>query len=418
MLAAGAVVLLIFLSGGLAARPLLPPQPQAVAPNLDAGISQIRAGDFISALVTLNDVATELSARPDLATTLARARAYQALAYTLLDQPDRARAFAALALSADPRIAVNAPEFTPALIALFGELRRPTTQEPEAEGDAANRGGGLQEALLAYLRAFQALPEPPEVAADQRLREKIVRVVQQLATKPVVSERARSHYTKAQDLLDAEAILGGVAGTASQQAAAELRQAIRLAPWWADAIYRLATVQQRLNLVDEALVNLGLYRLADPEGYAARAARAVPRDVAAVPPAAPPVVPKPAGPALIYIYWPEQQRGGGRQKIFCNGQQVAELQNNRFVVLRAAAGTHDLAFRNKHVAAVVEAGREYHFRTSIEGHWQFAMGPEIRPVAPEAAKAEMSQQEMKVNDARRTRSAECGVPPAARGRRD
>ena len=87
------------------------------------------------------------------------------------------------------------------------------------------------------------------------------------------------------------------------------------------------------------------------------------------------------------------------------------------MILRAAAGTHDLAFRNKHVTAVVEADRVYHFRTSIEGHWQFAMGPEIRLMATEAAKAEMGQQKMKINDAKRTRSAECVAPSTTGGRR-
>ena len=216
------------------------------------------------------------------------------------------RGFAAQALAADPNIAINAPEFPPAVVAMFGELRRPANRDPEAEGDAASQTGGLQEALLAYLRAYQALPEPAAAAADQRLREKIVRVVQKMATKPVVSDDARSHLSKAQDLLDAEAILGGAVGKASEQAAVELRQAIRLAPWWGDATFRLATVQQRLNRVDEALVNLGIYRLADPEGFAARAGRAAPRDASAAPPvaAAPPVVPKPSGPAMIYISGP------------------------------------------------------------------------------------------------------------------
>lgn len=128
------------------------------------------------------------------------------------------------------------------------------------------------------------------------------------------------------------------------------------------------------------------------------------------PPAVAPMVPRPLGPATIYIYWPEQQRGGGRQKVSCNGKQVAELQNNRYVILKAAPGSHDLAFRDKHVTVVAEAGREYYFRTSIEGQWRFAMGPEIRLTVVDAARTEMQQQGMAVNDARRTLSTECVVP--------
>ena len=219
---------------------------------------------------------------------------------------------------------------------------------------------------------------------------------------PAVPDQARAHLTRAQDLLDAEAILGGAAGVASQQAAAALRQAVRLAPWWPDPIFPLATVLQTLNRSEEALLNVALYRLADPDGYAARAERAGT--------AGTPLAPKVLGPATIYIYWPKQQRGGGRHKVSCNGQQVAEIANNRVVVLKAAAGTHDLAFRDKHVTAVVEAGREYHFRASIEGHWRFAMGPEILLTDADVARAEIRDQGMVMNEARRTNRTECTAP--------
>lgn len=422
MLPSSAFLLVIVLIVGAAGLPLVPPQSQPASAKLDAGITQVRSGDFFGALVTLNEVVTDVSVRPDLATVLARARAYQALAYALLDQPERTREFVSLALAADPNVATDAPEFTPAVAALFNELRRrpATTQSPEAVGDGAVQAGATQEAFLAYLRAFQALPEPMPPADDQRLREKIVRVVQKMITKPVVSDAARTHFSKAQDLLDAEAILGGAVGSASQQAAVELRQAVRLAPWWGDAAFRLATVQQRLSRVDEALVNLGIYRLADPTGFAARAERAAPRDATAASPAAvaPPVVAKPAGPALIYIYWPKQQRSSGKHEVFCNGQLVAEMQNNRYVVLKAAAGTHDLAFLKKHETVVVEGGREYYFRASIEGHWKFALGEQLRPTVTDAAKAEMLDKGTSLNAAKYTRSAECSVAaPATGGRR-
>lgn len=411
------MALAVSIGGPFALAPTAFAQAPTSPTDLVTGINQVKAGDYFGALVTLNTVVNELASRIDQLSLVARARAYQALSYALLEQPERAREFATLALAADPNVATDAPEFTPAVAALFTELRqRPAPrQSPEAVGDGAIQAGATQEAFLAYLRAFQALPEPMAATDDQRLREKIVGVVQKMTTKPVVPDDARSHFSKAKDLLDAEAILGGAVGKASDQAAVQLRQAIRLAPWWGDAAFQLATVLQRLNRVDEALVNLGIYRIADPAGFAARAGRAAPRDPAT--PAATAGAAKPAGPALLYIYWPEQQRGGGRQKLFCNGQQVADLQNNRYVVLRAAPGTHDLAFRDKHVPAVVDADRVYHFRTSIEGHWQFAMGPEIRLIANDAAKAEMSQQEMKVNDARRTRSAECAAPSTGSGRR-
>ena len=374
-------------------------QTPTAATNLATGISQVRAGEFFTALFTLNQVVRQTSDRGEDVELLARAHAFRAMAYAGLNQADRARAAVALALKADPAIVVAAPDFSMAAVGLFAELRRPLPADPEAAGTAAEQMGRPQEALLAYVKAYQALPDPAPATDDRRLREKIIKMAHEPGVAPAVPDDARAHQARAQDLLDAEAILGGAAGVASQQAAAALRQAIRLAPWWPDVTFQLATVLQRLNRGDEALINLGLYRLADPDGYAARAGRAAT--------GATPVAAKAVGPATIYVYWPEQQRGGGRQKVHCNGKRVAELQNNRYVVLTAAAGTHDLAFREKHVTAVVEGGREYHYRVSIEGQWRFAMGEQIRLTTPAAATIEMREQGMALNDARRTRGTEC-----------
>jgi tetratricopeptide (TPR) repeat protein len=388
-------------------------QDQSAQANLDAGIRELREGNFIRALVTLNDVIAKLSMGTGQSTILARAHAYEALAYTQLGDPDAAKTSALLALTASPNIVIDPVEFTPAAVALFAAVRGPSMLDPEAAAGAAEQSGRFQEAFVAYLRAFQALPDPPPAAADARLREKVIRVAQQLAATPLVPQEARDHLRKAQDLADAEAILGGTSGTALQQAV-ELRQAIRLAPWWPDPMIRYATVLQKLQRVDEALLNLNLYRLADPDGYAAIVGRAAPK---ALPEAtAPAAIPTPVGPAVIYVYWPEQQRGGGRQKVMCNARKVADLQNNRFMILKAGAGTYHLTFRNNDVTAVVEGGREYYYRASIEGQFQFAQGAQLRPVSTDAAKVEMREQKMKINDAKRTFGAECTAAAPARGR--
>ena len=388
-------------------------QAPSAADNVAAGIKHLRTGDFFRAVLTLNEAVAQLANQPGDPKMLARVHAFRAMAYTALDQPERARAAVTLALAADPAIAVSAGEFNPAVVALFAAAKAPAVANPEAAGQAAEQEGRGQDAFLAYLTAYRALPEPPTPADDQRLRERIIGVVRKLGTAPAIPPEAREHAAKADRLLEAEAILGTTAGASSQAAAAELRKAVRIAPWWAEPAFKLATVSQKLERVDEALLNLNLYRLADPDGYAATVARAAPTAPVATA-SLERAVPRPPGPATIYIYWPEQQRGGGRQKVLCNGKQVAELQNNRFVVLTAAAGTHDLVFRDKHVTAVVENGREYHYRASIEGQWRFAMGPDIRLTVTEAAKDEMRAQGMAPNDARRTRSTECVAPRAPR----
>ncbi len=382
----------------------LSPATAAQAPsapaNLATGISQVRAGEYFTALFTLNQVVRQATGDP---ATLARAHAFRAMAYAGLNQLDRARAEVALALAAAPAIVVNAPDYSPATVGLFAEERRPLPANPEDAGRALEQAGRLPQAFVSYVEAYQSLAAPvPPAADDRRLREKIIGLAARLEPAPPVPSEALAQVKRAQDLLDAEAILGGAAGVASQQAAAALYEAIRLAPWWPDAMFQLATVLQRLDRAEEALLNLDLYRLADPAGFAAKAGRAAGRKPAEPAASAP-------GPATLYVYWPKQQRGGGRHKVQCNGQQVAELQNNRFVMLKAAPGSYDLAFREKHVTVEAEAGREYFFRASIEGHWRFAMGEEIRLTESGLAREEMRRQEMSANDARRTFAVECGA---------
>ena len=74
-------------------------------------------------------------------------------------------------------------------------------QQPSAQtAPAAEQARRLQETFLADLRAFQALQDPPPAADDQRLREQIITVVQQLDTKPLIPAEARAHVKQADDL--------------------------------------------------------------------------------------------------------------------------------------------------------------------------------------------------------------------------
>lgn len=389
-------------------------QEPTTASTLAAGIGRIRADDFIGALVTLTDVVNQVAGNTEQAATLARARAYQAVTYTLLDQPERARSFAQLALTADANVVVDAADVTPSVAALFSEVRRSAVQNqnPEAAGDAADRAGGFQEALLAYLRAFQALPEPQATADDRRLREKILKIVGKLGTAPpIIPQEAHDHLTKAQDLLDAEAVLGGGAGTASKHAAAELRRAIRIAPWWPEPMLRYATVMQTLKRSDEALLNLGLYRLADPDGYAAMVDRATPKAVAEKLNAAPAAAPS-VGPATIFVYWqPAMRAMGVKPKTLCDDQHVADLQNGRFVRLSAAAGTHTIKVRDRSISGHFDGGQDHYVRVSIEGYPAHLA---LRFVSVNEATAEMQKRKIVMNDANRTFSGECKAVSARR----
>jgi len=384
-------------------------QIQAQAPpaaaNLATGISQIRAGDYFAALFTLNQVVRQTSAPSEDSATLARAHAFRAMAYSGLGQSERARVAVMLALKADPNVAVGATDFSPATVALFAEARRPVSANPETAGQEAEQAGRFQQAFLSYLNAFQSLPEPPASADDQRLREKIIGVVRKLEAKPPVPQEARDHLRNAQDLLDAEAILGSAAGTASQQAAAELRQSIRIAPWWPDAIFRFATVLQKVQRVDEALVNLSLYRLADPEGYAAMVGRVAPK-TGADRSATTAADAKSVGPATLYVYLLR----GATSKIRCDGQPIADLEDFHYVKLNVSPGNHTIKVRDSEIVAAFEANREVYLRFSREG---YPARYKLRLASPNEAPEELRKRSVVANDPKRTFSAECKAGTSA-----
>lgn len=383
---------------------LTPPTLSAQAPPaLAEAVRLLRSGDALTGLMSLNDVVNQPG---NDAATMARIHAFRAQAYLMLDQPERAKAAMALSLKADPNVTLAAGEFTPAVIALFDDARKPPSTDPEAAGQTAELERRFQQAFLSYLTAYQALPNPAPDADDRRLRERIIRVVQRLDTAPAIPAEAREHVRKADALLEAEAILGGAAGS-SQTAATELRMAVRSAPWWPDAAFKLAQISQKLQRVDEALLNLAMYRLADPAGYAASAEKANPRAPAA--PVAPAAPAAPAAVGTVVVYRPSMFIGSAaRAKVECNGVRMADLQNGRVVRFTAPVGDQALNFAGKKLTVKVEGGQTYYYRIAPA-----MMGMSLKtPTAAEAA-AEFKEENVKDNDAKRTMSSEC--KPVAAG---
>ena len=377
--------------------------------GLAAAISQIQARDFVNALVTLNEVVAQQAKRPEQATTLATAHAYRAAAFIGLEQPEWARGAALEALKADSRIIVTAAAFGPRVAALFEAARSPA-RDPEAVGQAAETAGRFQDAFLAYLSALQSLTEPPAAGDDQRLREKIIKMVAKLEPKPAVPEEARTRLAKADALLAAAP--AGSSDSAVAQAAIDLRQAVRIAPWWPDAIVRLATTLQRSGRFDDALINLSLYQLADPEGYAATVGvvsppRAEPERV--TPAAREPTV---VSPALIYVYFPHAARGlGVKSKVLCDGQKIADLAHEHYIVFRAASGFHNFEFKGQKAGGSFEGGKDHYFRVGIEGYPAHFV---LRATSPQTAAAEIRDKKVLRNEPQNTFSAECTSVAAPR----
>jgi Tfp pilus assembly protein PilF len=352
----------------------LPPQVHAQAPsdaNLAAGISQLKARDFVGALVTLNEIVAREANRPGQEMTVARAHAYRAAAFIGLEQSAWAMAAALEALKADPRIVIAPGEYDARVVTLFETARNPA-RDPEAAGQTAEMAGRLQDAFLGYLSALQSLPEPPPPAADQRLRERIIKVVQKLEPKPEVPEEARTLLTKAETLLNAASAPGATSDVAAAQAAIELRRAVRIAPWWPDAMATLAMAAQRADQVDEARMNLNLYQLSRGNGH----------PVAAADSAAPAAAAAPATnvQAVIYVYFPPAARGlGAKSKLICDGQRVADLTHKHYVVMNAAPGFHTFEYMKRTISASFEGGKEHFIRLGIAGYPAHITLPLIEP---------------------------------------
>ena len=96
--------------------------PAAIAArqvSFDTAVADLRAGDPLRGLASLNELLKQSPQSPQLAMI----HAYRALAYARMEQRDRARAAAAQALQADPKLTLGPPDFTPDVISLFEGLR-------------------------------------------------------------------------------------------------------------------------------------------------------------------------------------------------------------------------------------------------------------------------------------------------------
>ncbi|MEK6651447.1 MAG: tetratricopeptide repeat protein [Nitrospirota bacterium] len=103
---------------------------------------------------------------------------------------------------------------------------------------------------------------------DNALREKIIKLAQEIKPAPAVPEEARRHFIKA-TTLQTEAKNPDDYDLPIQ----EYRQALLLAPWWSDAYFNLATAFELKLQYAEAIQNLKFSILASPEGPDARVAQ-------------------------------------------------------------------------------------------------------------------------------------------------
>jgi hypothetical protein len=110
-----------------------------------------------------------------------------------------------------------------------------------------------QETLKQYISDLQKNP------SDYALREKIIKLAQEIKPSPVIPEEARKYMDRG------IAAIEGAKGEEDFRAACdEFTKVTNLAPWWGDSYRNLAVAQDKSGQYDGALKNLRLYLLTFP----------------------------------------------------------------------------------------------------------------------------------------------------------
>lgn len=143
---------------------------------------------------------------------------------------------------------------------------RAQSGEEETLGRQAEQAGRLREALTHYTAALQNAPDGGET--DQRLREKIIAVVQKIKPAPTVPEEARRHFVTGNTF-----VKNAKSASDYGDAAREYRQALLQAPWFADAYNNLGIALEASGDYTGAKRMLRLYLESKPSPPDSRAAQ-------------------------------------------------------------------------------------------------------------------------------------------------
>lgn len=129
--------------------------------------------------------------------------------------------------------------------------------DEETLGQQAEQTGNLRQALTHYINALQS---PEEYSPkDQRLREKVISIVQKLKPPPAVPEEAERYMARGR-----AAVKAATSTKDFVKAAKEFIKALRIAPWLAEGYYNLGIVEDKAGHYEHTIQNLKLYLLAIP----------------------------------------------------------------------------------------------------------------------------------------------------------
>jgi tetratricopeptide (TPR) repeat protein len=103
---------------------------------------------------------------------------------------------------------------------------------------------------------------------DTALREKIIRLAQEIKPPPVVPEEARRYLAR------------GIAAFETAKSTEEFRRAVpefqnaaNAAPWWSDTYFNMAKVQEKTGDLEGAIASYHFYLIADPNAKDAESIR-------------------------------------------------------------------------------------------------------------------------------------------------
>jgi tetratricopeptide (TPR) repeat protein len=111
-----------------------------------------------------------------------------------------------------------------------------------------------QDTLNQYVSDLQRNP------SDTALREKIIRLAQEMNPPPAIPEEARRHYVKASTLLE-----DAKQPSDSADAAEEFRQALLAAPWWGEVYMKMGLALETAQRYDDAIAALKLFMATNPQ---------------------------------------------------------------------------------------------------------------------------------------------------------
>jgi ankyrin repeat protein len=143
-------------------------------------------------------------------------------------------------------------------------VREAIVKKKLAEADRAAEQGQPAAALAAYVAA---LPNMAEIgkAQERELRIKILKLAAGMPNPPAVPDAAHEHIVRAEVYLKR--------GRGDAEVEQELRQALKLAPWWAEGYFNIGLVQGTGNRYSEAIDTLNLFIAGVPAHPDVRKAR-------------------------------------------------------------------------------------------------------------------------------------------------